>query len=148
VKYVNDVRGLNSRLDPIHAAAMRVKLKVLDAWNARRAVIAARYKKELVGLGLALPFVPDWAEPAWHLFVIQHPQREALQKALGEAGIGTLIHYPIPPHLQQAYAEAAYVKGQFPLAEQIANKCLSLPIGPHLDAASASAVIAACAKLA
>jgi dTDP-4-amino-4,6-dideoxygalactose transaminase len=143
VKYVNDVRGFNSRLDPIHAAAMRVKLKVLDAWNARRAVIATRYKNELSGLGLTLPFVPEWAEPAWHLFVIQHPQRDALQKALGEAGVGTLIHYPIPPHLQQAYAEAGYVKGQFPLAEQIANQCLSLPIGPHLDVASVFAVIQA-----
>lgn len=143
VKYVNDVRGFNSRLDPIHAAAMRVKLKVLDVWNARRAVIVSRYKSELSGIGLTLPFVPDWAEPAWHLFVIQHPQRDALQKALGEAGIGTLIHYPIAPHLQQAYVEAGYVKDQFPLAEQIASHCLSLPIGPHLDAAGAAAVIAA-----
>jgi dTDP-4-amino-4,6-dideoxygalactose transaminase len=75
--------------------------------------------------------------------VVQHPQREALQKKLGEAGVGTLIHYPIPPHLQQAYASAAYVQGQFPIAEQIANQCLSLPMGPHLDEASTSAVIAA-----
>ncbi|BBE50252.1 dTDP-3-amino-3,4,6-trideoxy-alpha-D-glucose transaminase [Ferriphaselus amnicola] len=147
-KYVNDVRGFNSRLDPIQAAVMRVKLKVLDEWNLRRAAIANRYKKELSSLGLTIPFVPQWAEPAWHLFVIQHPQRDALQKALGEAGIGTLIHYPIPPHLQQAYADAGYVNGQFPLAEQFANHCLSLPIGPHLDEASASAVIAACNKLA
>jgi dTDP-4-amino-4,6-dideoxygalactose transaminase len=145
VKYVNDVHGFNSRLDPIHAATLCVKLKVLDAWNARRAVIANRYKYKLSGLGLALPFVPDWAEPAWHLFVIQHPQRDALQKALGEAGIGTLIHYPIPPHLQKVYA-AGYAKRQFPLAEKIANQCLSLPIGPHLDESGASAVIAACQK--
>lgn len=143
VKYVNEVRGFNSRLDPIHAAAMRVKLKVLDEWNTRRAAIANRYKKEMSGLGLTLPFVPDWAEPAWHLFVIQHPQRDALQKALGEAGIGTLIHYPIPPHLQQAYAEADYVKGQFPIAERIANQCLSLPIGPHLEAQQAVVVASA-----
>lgn len=144
VKYINEVRGFNSRLDPLHAATMRVKLKVLDTWNARRGEIANLYKKELSELGLTLPYVPDWAEPAWHLFVIQHAQRDALQKALGEVGIGTLIHYPIPPHLQQAYAESNYVKGQFPLAEQIANQCLSLPIGPHLHADSASAVIAAC----
>jgi len=143
VKYVNDVRGFNSRLDPIHAAAMRVKLKVLDAWNARRAVIAARYKKELAGFGITLPLVPEWAEPAWHLFVIQHPQRDTLQKRLSEAGIGTLIHYPIPPHLQQAYADAGFVKGLFPLAEQIANHCLSLPIGPHLSLASVNEVVAA-----
>jgi dTDP-4-amino-4,6-dideoxygalactose transaminase len=142
VKYVNDVRGFNSRLDPIQAAALRVKLKVLDTWNARRAVIASRYQTELKSTGLILPFVPDWAELAWHLYVVQNPQRDTLQKTLGEEGIGSLIHYPIPPHLQQAYASAGYVKGQFPIAEQIANQCLSLPIGPHLDEASASAVIA------
>lgn len=143
VKYVNDVRGFNSRLDPIQAAALRVKLKVLDTWNTRRAVIASRYQTELASTGLTLPFVPDWAEPAWHLYVVQHPQRDDLQKKLGAAGIGSLIHYPIPPHLQQAYAAAGFIRGQLPLAEQIANQCLSLPIGPHLDEASTSAVVAA-----
>ena len=143
VKYVNEVRGFNSRLDPIHAAAMRVKLKVLDVWNARRAGIANRYKNELRGLGLVLPFVPDWSEPAWHLFIIQYPQRDALQKALCDAGVDTLIHYPIPPHLQQAYVEAGYGKGQFPLAEQIANNCLSLPIGPHIRSDDVSRVVEA-----
>jgi dTDP-4-amino-4,6-dideoxygalactose transaminase len=143
VKYVNDVRGFNSRLDPIQAAALLVKLKVLDAWNARRAAIASSYQTKLSGVGVTLPFVPGWAEPAWHLYVVQHPQRDAVQKTLGEAGIGTLIHYPIPPHLQQAYASAGYIKGQFPIAERIANQCLSLPMGPHLDEAGASAVIAA-----
>lgn len=142
VKYVNDVRGFNSRLDPIQATALRVKLKVLDAWNARRAAIASRYQTELAYTGLTLPFVPEWAEPAWHLYVVQHPQRDALQKQLCEAGIGSLIHYPIPPHLQQAYSTAGFVKGQFPLAEQIANQCLSLPIGPHLDEASTLTIMA------
>ena len=142
VKYVNDVCGFNSRLDPIQAAALRVKLKVLDAWNARRAQIASRYQTALANTALTLPLVPEWAEPAWHLYVVQHPQRDALQKTLGEAGIGTLIHYPIPPHLQRAYASAGYIKGQFPIAERIANQCLSLPMGPHLNAASAAAVIA------
>ncbi len=146
VKYVNDVRGFNSRLDPIQAAALRVKLKVLGTWNVRRAVIASRYQTGLADTGLTLPFVPDWAEPAWHLYVVQHPQRDALQKRLSEAGIGSLIHYPIPPHLQQAYASAGFVKGEFPIAEQIANNCLSLPIGPHLDEAGASAVTTACRK--
>lgn len=147
VKYVNDMRGFNSRLDPLHAAALRVKLKVLDTWNARRTVIASRYQAELSNSNLILPNVPDWAEPAWHLYVVQHPQRDALQKQLSEAYIGTLIHYPIPPHLQQAYATAGFIQGQFPHAEQIAHQCLSLPIGPHLDEASASAVIAACCKV-
>jgi dTDP-4-amino-4,6-dideoxygalactose transaminase len=133
VKYVNDVRGFNSRLDPIQAAALRVKLKVLDAWNARRVVIANRYQATLQNAGLTLPYVPEWAEPAWHLYVVQHPQRDAMQKKLGESGIGTMIHYPIPPHRQQAYASAGYVNDQFPVAENIANNCLSLPIGPHLN---------------
>lgn len=133
VKYVNKVRGFNSRLDPLQAAALRVKLKVLDAWNARRTEISRRYQAELANVGLTLPFVPEWAEPAWHLYVVQHPQREAFQNKLSEAGVGTLIHYPIPPHLQQAYAGACFVKGQFPLAEKIANNCLSLPMGPHLQ---------------
>ena len=83
------------------------------------------------------------AEPVWHLYVVQHPQRDALHKALANAGIGTLIHYPIPPHLQGAYAALGFSKGAFPLAEQIANHCISLPMGPHLHEAGASSVIAA-----
>ena len=142
-KYVNEVRGFNSRLDPIQAAVLRVKLTVLDAWNARRAEIARRYQSGLENHGLTLPFVPEWAEPAWHLYVVQHQQRDSLQKKLNEAGITTLIHYPIPPHLQQAYVASGYSKANFPIAEQMANQLLSLPIGPHLDEASVSAVIAA-----
>ena len=140
-KYKNEVCGFNCRLDPIHAAALRVKLKVLDEWNARRAVIAYRYKNDLRGLGLVLPFVPVWAEPAWHLFVIQHLQRDNLLKSLDKANIGTLIHYPTPPHLQQAYAAAGYAKELFPLAERISKQCLSLPMGPHLDISKVLQVI-------
>jgi len=143
VKYVNDVRGFNSRLDSLQAAILRVKLNVLDVWNAKRAEIASRYQATLANTGLILPFVPEWAESTWHLYVVQHPQRDSLQKKLGEAGITTLIHYPIPPHLQQAYAVAGYSKAQLPIAEQMANQLLSLPIGPHLDELSVSAVIAA-----
>ncbi len=143
VKYVNDVRGFNSRLDPLQAAALRVKLKVLDEWNTRRANIAERYCNELVNTGLILPFVPEWAEPVWHLYVIQHPQRDALQQQLHQAAIGTLIHYPIPPHLQTAYAELGFGKGEFPIAEAIHQNVLSLPIGPHLDKASVAVTIKA-----
>lgn len=131
-KYVNEVQGYNSRLDPVQAAVLRVKLKYLDEWNARRKVIAARYNAELANAGLVLPQVLDGAEPVWHLYVIQHPQRDALQKTLTEAGIGTLIHYPIPPHLQRAYREACFAEGQFPIAERLAREVLSLPMGPHL----------------
>lgn len=133
VKYVNEVLGYNSRLDPVQAAALRVKLRVLDAWNTRRERIAAHYTAELAGSGLVLPTVPSWAEPVWHLYVVQSSRRDVLQKSLGEAGIDTLIHYPIPPHLQQAYANIGYVKGRFPIAERLANQVLSLPIGPQLD---------------
>ena len=141
VKYVNEVQGYNSRLDPVQATALRVKLKVLDEWNARRARIAARYTAALTDTGLTLPHVPAWAGPIWHLYVVQHPQRDLLQKALAEAGIGTLIHYPIPPHLQQAYAGAGFAAGQFPIAERMANQLLSLPMGPQLDDAGVEAVI-------
>ena len=143
VKYVNDVQGYNSRLDPVQAAALRVKLKVLDVWNARREKIASRYSAELGKAGLILPIVPAWAQPVWHLYVVQSSHRDELKKSLDEAGIGTLIHYPIPPHLQQAYADTGYIKGRYPIAERLANQVLSLPIGPQLDSASVERVISA-----
>jgi dTDP-4-amino-4,6-dideoxygalactose transaminase len=148
VKYVNDVKGYNSRLDPLQAALLRVKLAHLDQWNARRSAIAQRYREQLAGTGLALPQVPDWADPVWHLYVVQYPQRDALQQALNDAGVGTQIHYPIPPHRQQAYAEAGWGQGAFPLAERMANEVLSLPMGPHLEAHQQEAVIAAICKVA
>lgn len=143
-KYHNEVVGYNSRLDEMQAALLRVKLTRLDEWNERRRQVAAQYLRELSGQHkLKLPHVPEWAEPAWHLFVVRYAQRDALQKTLNEAGIGTMIHYPIPPHLQPAYSELGYVPGAFPIAERIASDCLSLPMGPHLDKAAASVVIAA-----
>lgn len=143
VKYVNDVKGCNSRMDPVQAAVLRIKLKHLDEWNVRRTAIAARYTAELVNAGLELPQVPEWAEPVWHLYVVQHAERNNLQKALKEAGIGTQIHYPIPPHLQLAYRDAGYAAGRFPIAESMANCLLSLPMGPQLDDAGVAATITA-----
>jgi len=143
VKYVNDVRGFNSRLDPIQAAVLRVKLKVLDEWNARRTQIAKRYTDKFSERNLKVPIVPDWAEPAWHLYVVQSLQRDELQQCLSEAKIGSLIHYPIPPHLQQAYSNAGFATGRFPIAELMAKKLLSLPMGPQMDCSSVEAVIAA-----
>jgi dTDP-4-amino-4,6-dideoxygalactose transaminase len=142
VKYVNEVQGFNSRLDPLQAAILRVKLSHLDEWNSRRVAIADLYQKGLADCGLTLPRVPDWADPAWHLYVVQHPQRDALHKALTDAGVGTLIHYPIPPHRQQAYAQAGCGVGTFPLAERMAEQVLSLPIGPHLAEKNLFEVIA------
>ena len=141
VRYVNEVQGYNSRLDPIQAAILRVKLTRLDEWNARRSGFALRYSQDLAGCGLTLPHVPVWAEPVWHLYVVQYRRRDALQQSLTDAGVGTLIHYPIPPHLQQAYAEAGWRQGMFPMAERMANQVLSLPMGPHLDEVGAAAVI-------
>lgn len=141
-KYVNDVRGFNSRLDPLQAAALRVKLRTLEVWNGRRERIAARYTSALAATPLILPFVPEWAHPAWHLFVVQHPQRDLLQKMLSQAGVGTLIHYPIPPHRQRAYAESGFAAEQFPIAGSMANRVLSLPIGPQMEDAAVDEVIA------
>lgn len=143
MKYVNEVQGYNSRLDPLQAAILRVKLAHLDEWNERRRAIAVRYQQGLAGCGLALPQVSEWAEHVWHLYVVRHPQRDALQQALADAGVGTLIHYPIPPHRQQAYAERDYKQGDFPIAEAMAEQVLSLPIGPHLSFEDQDRVIAA-----
>ncbi|SFF42603.1 dTDP-4-amino-4,6-dideoxygalactose transaminase [Fontimonas thermophila] len=143
VKYVNEVQGVNSRLDPLQAAILRVKLKHLDAWNERRQAIAAIYQSELAGTDLVLPQVPAWAEPVWHLYVVRTPVRDQLQQALTEAGIGTLVHYPIPPHRQAAYAALGLGAGSFPRAEAMAQQVLSLPIGPHLTQDQAAQVVAA-----
>lgn len=148
LKYVNEVQGYNSRLDPLQAAILRVKLEHLDAWNARRAAIAEQYQEGLAGCGLTLPDVPEWAEPAWHLYVVLTPQRNAFQKSLADAGVGTLIHYPIPPHLQGAYADRGFGKGTFPIAERIHSEVLSLPMSPSMTMEQASLVIAACLKAA
>lgn len=142
VKYVNEVQGYNSRLDPVQAAVLRIKLKVLDTWNGRREKIAVRYTSALAGTGLIPPVVAAWAGPVWHLYVVKSMGRNALQKSLGEAGIDTLIHYPIPPHLQQAYKKSGYYNGQFPVAERLANQVLSLPMGPQLDDLCVESVIA------
>lgn len=131
-RYVNVEKGVNSRLDPLHAAIMDVKLPHLDAWNARRTRIATRYLEELEGCGLVLPYVPNWADPVWHLFVVHTPHRDALREALTAEGIATQIHYPIPPHRQQAYAELGLGEGSFPIAERLAAEAVSLPIGPHM----------------
>ena len=131
-KYVNEVQGCNSRLDPLQAAILGVKLKHLDAWNDRRRVVAGRYLSELRGLDLVLPTVPAWVEPVWHLFVVCSPRRDQLVRHLEANGISTLIHYPVPPHMQRAYASAGFGRDQFPVAVRLSGQVLSLPIGPHI----------------
>jgi dTDP-4-amino-4,6-dideoxygalactose transaminase len=141
VKYVNEVQGANSRLDPLQAAVLRVKLARLDAWNDRRRALAAHYAEGLAGAGLVLPEAPGWAEPVWHLYVVRCRDRDGLQRRLAEAGVGTLIHYPIPPHLQGAYAGQGFTRGDLPVAERLAAEVLSLPIGPHLEKEAARTVV-------
>lgn len=140
-RYVHTELGFNSRLDPVQAAILRVKLRHLDAWNERRRVIAARYTSALADVDVVLPDVPSWADPSWHLFPVRHPRRDALRDALSALGVETLIHYPIPPHLQGAYATLGHARGAFPVAERTAETVVSLPIGPAMSDAQVDAVI-------
>ena len=147
VKYVNEVRGFNSRLDTLQAAVLRVKLQYLDRWNDARRAIAVSYLTGLADSGVTLPVVPDWANPVWHQFVVRSTSRNELQQKLHDAGIGTMIHYPIPPHLQRAYADLEFSKGAFPVAEQIHEEVLSLPIFPSMALEQVNQVIAACREM-
>lgn len=147
VKYVNEVMGYNSRLDPLQAAVLRVKLRHLDAWNERRAGIAASYLEGLRHTALVLPQVPSWADPVWHLFVVRHAARDEVARLLGEAGVGTLIHYPIPPHRQQAYAHLNHAHDAFPIATRTAAEVLSLPMGPHMDSQAVASVISVLSRM-
>jgi dTDP-4-amino-4,6-dideoxygalactose transaminase len=140
-KYVNEIRGYNSRLDPLHAAVLDVKLKHLAEWNNRRARVAGQYLRGLEGLPLVLPVTPEWASSAWHNFVVRVPQREALQRHLHAQGVGTLIHYPTPPHLQEAYAFMNLPRGSCLIAERMATEVLSLPMGPHISVSDVETVI-------
>lgn len=141
IKYHNEIKGFNSRLDEVQAAWLRVKLAKLDEWNRRREEIANLYHQALNALpGLTLPYVPDWTSPVWHLFVIRHPERDRLQSHLADAGIGSLIHYPIPPHLQKAYTELNFSSSSLKISEKLARDVLSLPIGPHLSGDSAKII--------
>lgn len=140
IKYHNEIKGYNSRLDELQAAFLRVKLRKLNEWNARRKVIAKHYLNNLKDNNLVLPYVPEWADPAWHLFVVRSKNRDQLQQYLTAVNIGTVIHYPIPPHLQAAYSELGFGKGAYPLAEVIHEEVLSLPIGPHLNTGTAASI--------
>ena len=142
VKYVNEERGFNSRLDEIQAAVLRVKLRHLDAWNDRRRRIAAQYLDLLHQTDLVLPWVETWRGP--RVAFVRCPKSAArpADARLQEAGIGVQIHYPIPPHLQAAYRDLDRPRGSFPVSEMIHQEALSLPIGPHLDEAQAASVVA------
>ncbi len=140
-RYQHDFQGVNSRLDEMQAALLRVRLGVLDAWNQRRREAARYYLEHLPDEALELPRIAEGMESAWHLFVLQTPARSRLTDFLDQNGIGWLIHYPVPPHLQPAYAGLGYRPGAFPVTERLAERVLSLPVGPHLDRAALERVV-------
>jgi len=144
VKYQHQVQGYNCRLDELQAAFLRVKLRHLERDNQRRREIAARYLSALADCArLTLPCVAPGNLPVWHLFVVRSPERAALQRHLQDAGIGCMIHYPTPPHLQPAYADAGWAPGSLPLSERIHRQVLSLPMAPTLSDAEVDQVIQA-----
>ena len=130
VKYRHELRGYNARLDELQAAFLRVKLHHLDAQTEIRRQIAATYSELLCDVGV--PYVMSDANPVWHLYVIRTKRRDQLLQRLKDQGITALIHYPVPPHLQGAYADLGYTKGDFPISETIHKELLSLPMGPTL----------------
>ena len=140
-KYHNDVRGLNSRLDEVQAAVLRVKLRHLDEWNCRRMRVAEQLVKGLASLPITLPSVASWASPVWHLFVIRCQARDQVMSRLASLGVQTLVHYPVPPHLQPAYRDLGIAEGALPVTEAIHREVISLPIGPHLSDEHVAAVI-------
>lgn len=137
VKYVNDVQGYNSRLDPLQAAILRVKLAHLDEWNQRRRRVAAAFLSKIATPVVTLPYVIPHSDSAWHLFVLRVADRASTQQFLQNAGITTMIHYPIAPHQQKAYD----LEIKLPIAEQLAQEVVSLPISPHLSAKNIEFII-------
>lgn len=144
-RYEHESKGCNSRLDEVQAALLQVRLQRLDEWNERRRARARLYVSLLSGLPLTLPHEPPGAEHVWHLFVVRVAQREALQRFLEDRGVGTLIHYPVPPHLQPAYKDLGLGPGALPVSEKIHREVLSLPMGPHLGEDQLSYVASAVA---
>ena len=131
-KYRHEEVGFNYRMDGLQGAILDVKLRHLDAWNAARCQAAARYEILLDDTSLALPREAKGRRSVWHLYVVRHPQRDRLQQALTAAGIGSGLHYPIPVHLQPAYAHLGHEAGDFPVTERVAGECLSLPMYAEL----------------
>ena len=142
VKYYNEIKGVNSRLDELQASFLRVKLSDLDRTNALRNDFAKVYDEGLANVGdLVLPKIAADATSVFHIYLVRTKRRDELAKYLSEQGIGTVIHYPIPPHLQEAYSELGYKKGDFPIAEEIAETCLSLPLHQEMSSEELEYVI-------
>ena len=143
-KYHNTAVGVNSRLDEVQAAVLLEKLPFLDTDNARRREIALRYRQMITNPEVMLPTMPkDENEHVWHLFVVRCKQRDALKRHLYDSGVGTLIHYPVPPHKQQAFTGMPFASVNIPLAEEMADEVLSLPLNPVLSDEDVEQVITA-----
>jgi dTDP-4-amino-4,6-dideoxygalactose transaminase len=142
-RYRHEAYGVNSRLDELQAAILRVGVRHLAAWTERRRALAELYLRELAGTPLVLPREQPYARAVWHLFVVRHPRRDALAEALRARGVGTLIHYPVPLHLQPAFAALGGRPGQLPRVERAAGEILSLPLYPELTDEQARAVVQA-----
>jgi dTDP-4-amino-4,6-dideoxygalactose transaminase len=141
VKYYNEVKGYNSRLDELQAALLRIKLGNLELENAQRQLLADTYQQYLSPInGLVLPVIAESCTSVNHIYLVRTEKRDELQQYLTSKNIGTMIHYPVPPHLQSAYKELNYREGDFPIAEMIAKTSLSLPMGPHLSIENVTAV--------
>lgn len=140
-KYLHETAGFNARLDEIQAAVLRTKLVLLDADNARRRSIADRYTRALIDYGLGLPVKANDVESVWHIYAIRHPNRDALQRALSERGVSTVVHYPTPPHLQGAYRDLGFGEGAYPISERIHRETLSLPMSPVMTDVQVDEVI-------
>ena len=132
-KYNSKYIGVNSRLDEIQAALLKVKLKHLIQINHKKKVIASYYLKSISSVYLQLPHVPSYIEPVWHQFVVKTPYRDKLKEYLNQSSIETIVHYPVPPHLQKAYEWMGLSKGSLPIAEKLSEEILSIPIDPYLN---------------
>jgi len=148
-KYYHCIEGYNGRLDAIQAGILHVKLSHLDTWNLQRRNHAAEYRRlfEAANCGVNPPYEPSWSKAVFHLYVVRVENREALMEELKKFGVGTGIHYPIPLHLQKAYASLNYMEGNFPIAEKAAAEILSLPMFPQLTAEQLAIVANEIARL-
>ncbi len=139
-RYYHKIKGFNSRLDEMQAAILRVKLTRLNEWNSRRRKIAGAYGNGIRNPRVVKPAEMSYGSHAFHLYVIRHPERDKLQGHLEERGIKTMIHYPVPVHLQEAYKDTGYPAGSFPVSEKLAREILSLPMFPQLTDEEVSAI--------
>lgn len=134
VRYHHEEIGFNYRMDAFQGAVLNVKLKHSERWTEQRRLLAARYSELLAGLDLELPYEECDRRHVWHLYVIRHALRDRLRALMEQRGIGAALHYPIPVHLQKAYAHLGHQPGDFPISERVANECLSLPLYPEMTA--------------